>query len=374
MPLTFRRLPSPSNPEGILVSSLSLGTSAQGGCFKSNTSDDEGVAVVVNALRSGINLIDTAPWYGQGRAERVIGRALAEAGIHRSTINIHTKAGRYEKELQHMFDFSAERTLRSIDESIARMHCGYLDCIQVHDPEYAPSIDILVSQTLPAMKKAQDAGKVKRIGLTGFPLSLHKEILERIELAPQHGRVQIDSCLLYTHYTLHDTSLLTDLLPFLHHRNIACINASPLCMGLLTRQGPPQWHPAPLDIREACRAASDYCAEKGVEIETLAVAFSLSAGGVEHAHHTSEMIATTLCSHENVRELKKNIEIASDTFHLSPLEQHVLCEIRTRFFLPLHNASWEGEEPRRYKAMMDSIARGEQVHGSLSTVVANESR
>jgi L-galactose dehydrogenase len=110
------------------VSVLGFGASALGGVFHDVT-DEECIAVVHTALKSGINVIDTAPWYGQGRSEEMLGKALK--GIPREAYMLNTKVGRYEQEVENMFDFSAERITRSVDESLARMGVDYIDCIQV---------------------------------------------------------------------------------------------------------------------------------------------------------------------------------------------------------------------------------------------------
>jgi aryl-alcohol dehydrogenase-like predicted oxidoreductase len=66
-----------------------------------------------------------------------------------------------------MFDFTAERVTASVETSLRRMGVSYLDAIQIHDPEFAPSIEIIVNETLPALVKLREAGKVKMIGMTG---------------------------------------------------------------------------------------------------------------------------------------------------------------------------------------------------------------
>ena len=65
---------------------------------------------------------------------------------------------------------SAERTLRSVDESLARMGVEYVDVIQVHDMEFAPNLNIILNETLPALKKVKEQGKARYIGITGYPL------------------------------------------------------------------------------------------------------------------------------------------------------------------------------------------------------------
>lgn len=81
------------------------------------------------ALQTGINYIDTAPWYGQGKSEEIYGLALKN--IPRSAYYIGTKIGRYELQQDKMFDFSAEKTRQSIEKSLALLGLDYVDVIQV---------------------------------------------------------------------------------------------------------------------------------------------------------------------------------------------------------------------------------------------------
>lgn len=98
----------------------------------------------------------------------------------RKAYYIATKACRYLPEILETFDFSYERTLKSIDESLERLGLTYVDVIQVHDMEFAPNVDIIVKQTLPAMQRAKELGKVRHIGLTGYPLKIHRDVLARV--------------------------------------------------------------------------------------------------------------------------------------------------------------------------------------------------
>ena len=119
------------------------------------------------------------------------------------------------------------------------------------------------------MSQAREEGKVRFVGITGFPLGIHRHMIE-------NSPVKIDTCLSYCHYSMNDTSLLTDLLPFLKEQGVALINASAISMGLLSSRGPPGWHPATPQIKKTCQEACDYCTAKGVDLSKLALHFSLS--------------------------------------------------------------------------------------------------
>jgi len=143
------------------VSYLGLGASAFGSVFRP-TDDTESCEVVDKLLQSGINYIDTAPWYGHGKSERVLGEALKN--IPREAYYIATKVGRYDPQPDKMFDFTYERTVKSIDESLERLGLPSVDLLQVHDVEFSPSIDLILNETLPALQKAKDEGKTRYIG------------------------------------------------------------------------------------------------------------------------------------------------------------------------------------------------------------------
>lgn len=145
----------------LYTSYLGFGASSLGSVFRA-TDDLEACEVVKLAMKSGINYIDTAPWYGHGKSEKVLGNALKE--IPREVYYIATKVGRYHPNPAEMFDFSYDRTMASVDESLERLGLSYVDLIQVHDIEFAPSLDIVVNETLLALQKIKEQGKARYIG------------------------------------------------------------------------------------------------------------------------------------------------------------------------------------------------------------------
>jgi aryl-alcohol dehydrogenase-like predicted oxidoreductase len=217
-------------------------------------------------------------------------RSTATA-IRRSDLIVNTKVGRYEADPPRQFDFTREATLASVRRSLERLRTPYVDVLQLHDPEFAPSLDVLVEQTVPAMLEAQSLGWCRRLGLTGYPMSVQRQILVRTMEA--YGRNVWDQCLVYSHFNLHDTSLFyhpasarsrifagrggegeggadsdraekepqhdadeRSLAACCRNRGIRITAAAPLSMGLLTRPGPPPWHPASDELKEACREAA----------------------------------------------------------------------------------------------------------------------
>lgn len=227
-----------------------------------------------------------------------------------------------------MFDFSAERTLQSVDESLQRLGLEYIDIIQVHDMEFAPSLDIVINETLPALQKLKDSGKVKFIGITGYPLENFRTVIQR-------SAVNIDTVLTYCRCTLHDTELL-DYMEFFKKHGLGVVNASPISMGLLSNRGPPVWHPAGESVRSKCKQAADYCQEQGVDISKLALHFTLEM----------EDIPTTLVSTASFQNLQKNIDAVSEK--LTDVERSCMQYILENIFKPSGNLSWEGVEVTKY--------------------------
>ena len=90
---------------------------------------DEAIATVHKALKAGINYIDTAPFYGQGRSEEILGMTLKN--VPRSAYYLATKVGRYENNYEGMFDYSAKKTRESVEKSLQLLGVDYVDIIQV---------------------------------------------------------------------------------------------------------------------------------------------------------------------------------------------------------------------------------------------------
>ena len=238
-----------------------------------------------------ITLLDTAPWYGHGTSEMVVGWALEEilaAGkIARRDLCVNTKIGRYEADPTQQFDFSRTKTLESAKTSLERLSCDYIDVLQLHDPEFSPSLDILLKETIPALVECRSKGWCRALGLTGYPLEVQYQILQAsLEMYGSEASNKIwDQALTYGHFNLHDSSLVhrrvnpscESFADFCNQHTMGLLAAAPLSMGLLTNSENPEWHPANgSDLAEACRKAATICSDLGVDIATLALLFSMS--------------------------------------------------------------------------------------------------
>eukprot|EP00471_Norrisiella_sphaerica_P004324 CAMPEP_0184479896 /NCGR_PEP_ID=MMETSP0113_2-20130426/1434_1 /TAXON_ID=91329 /ORGANISM="Norrisiella sphaerica, Strain BC52" /LENGTH=343 /DNA_ID=CAMNT_0026858061 /DNA_START=356 /DNA_END=1387 /DNA_ORIENTATION=- len=338
--MRYRKLGSrcvSKNGEPMNVSILSMGASAFGGVYGTETIEEDCVQLTHEAIKSGMNLVDCAAWYGHGKAEEVLGKALN--GIPREAYYLNTKVCRYDPEVTQMFDWSYDRTLKAIDDALVRMDVDYIDCIQVHDPEFAPSIDTVITNVFPAFVEAKRQGKVRQIGATGYPLKVLKDQIEGAEAAG----IEINTCLSYCHYTLHDSSLVSDLIPYLNEKGVGLINASPISMGLLSNRGPPVWHPAPAKLKDLAREASEFCVKNGVDIGRLCLQHSLR----------EESIPTTLVSTRSLERMRANLRHCHELGQLSEKEEEVLKYLVNDLFGPHGNMDWVGVEVAKYWRKMD---------------------
>ena len=201
----------------------------------------------------------------------------------------------------------------SIDESLGRMGVEYVDIIQSHDNEYG-DLDQVVNETIPALRKLQQSGKARFVGVTGYPLKIFSYILSRVE---------VDSILSYNHYSINDTTL-TELLPFLESKNVGIISASPVSQGLLTNQGTPAWHPAPERVKILCAQAAAYCREQGSDISKLAMQFALA----------NPRIATTLVGTASPINITKNAQWIDE-----PIDHPLLAKVQ-EILRPIQDETW----------------------------------
>ena len=250
---------------GLKLSIISMGGSGYGRVY-GRYNEKAAIEGVRFSLDKGVNYFDTAPWYGQGVSETFLGKALH--GIERSKYYIGTKVGRYERNVPLMFDFSKTKVISSVQNSLKRLQVDYVDLLQIHDVEFAPTVDYLVNETLPALKEVQAQGLCRYIGITGYPISILKKVIEE-------SHTNIDTVLSYCRLSLNDWALLHDF-DFFDSRGIGVINASPLSMGLLAPGSFQAWHPANEEIKQACFKAVEFCNENDVDISRIALNYSTS--------------------------------------------------------------------------------------------------
>jgi L-galactose dehydrogenase len=294
------------------LSLVGFGGATLGNVF-GNIDPSEAIRAVHLAVDSGINFFDSSPYYGTTLSETRLGEALAG---RRERVVLATKCGRYGMD---DFDFSARRVVSSMDESLRRLQTDYIDLFQVHDVEFG-DVEQILHETLPALRQLQQQGKARYIGITGFPPKLLRRMAEA---------VPVDSILTYCHYNLINTAMDGVLAGFAKERGIGLINASGLCMGLLTEQGPPAWHPAPQEARDAARKAVEFCRAHGVALPELALRFCL-----DHP-----FVSSTLIGMSTTREVETSLKLLRIT-----TDKELLAQVEG-ILAPVFNCEWPSGRP-----------------------------
>jgi aryl-alcohol dehydrogenase-like predicted oxidoreductase len=200
------------------VSRVALGTWAMGGWMWGGTDERESIATIRAAVDQGINLIDTAPVYGFGVSEQIVGKAIADAGL-RSQVVIATKVGLEWHDGKVYRNATRNRIMREIDESLRRLRTDYIDIYQVHWPD--PLVPI--EETAEAMQKLYVQGKIRAVGVSNFsPMQMTR--FRRV--APLH--------VLQPPYNLFERAIEAEILPYCRANNIATFGYGALCRGLLS--------------------------------------------------------------------------------------------------------------------------------------------
>jgi L-galactose dehydrogenase len=244
---------------GLDLSVLAFGASSLGAEFRP-IDVGEALRCVEVALDRGLNFIDTAAYYGRGMSEVMLGRVLPS--LPRDSYILSTKLGRYAP--QH-FDFSARRVAESIDISLERMGIEYLDIVFCHDIEFV-DLNQIVEETIPALRKEVEKGKVRFIGVSGYPMKIFTEMMKRADL---------DVVLTYNHYTLQNDMALALVEPC-RQQGVGLINAAPFSARLLSSDPLPVWHKATPQVREVAARAAAHCVSRGSDIAKLALQYSVA--------------------------------------------------------------------------------------------------
>ena len=200
------------------VSRVALGTWAMGGWMWGGTDARASVATIRAALEQGINLIDTAPVYGFGVSEEIVGEALAVAGLRARTL-IATKVGLEWRDGKVYRNATRARIMQEIEDSLRRLRTDYIDIYQVHWPD--PLVP--VEETADAMRTLYQQGKIRAIGVSNFSVA-QMEAFRRV--APLH--------VLQSPYNLFERAIEAEILPYCRASGIATFGYGALCRGLLS--------------------------------------------------------------------------------------------------------------------------------------------
>jgi aryl-alcohol dehydrogenase-like predicted oxidoreductase len=204
---------------GISCSRICLGTWAIGGWMWGGTEEQESIRTIQAALDKGITMIDTAPVYGFGRSEEIVGKAL-RGYLPRDRFVLATKAGLEWTEDGKVFrNSSRERILKEVDDSLRRLQVEYIDLYQIHWPDPLVAIE----ETAQVMAELLKAGKIRAIGVSNYTPA-QMEAFRKV--APLHA--------VQPPYNLFERQIEQDVLPYAKEHGIAVLAYGAICRGLLS--------------------------------------------------------------------------------------------------------------------------------------------
>ena len=331
------RTPSPMltrqiGTSGIKASAIGLGTWAIGGWMWGGTDEAESIAGIRASLDAGVTLIDTAPAYGLGRSEEIVGTAIAG---RRDEVTLVTKCGLvwHTDKGRHFFDqdgkpvhryLGPESIRHELDESLRRLRTDYIDLYITHwqDPTTP------VSETLGALEDLKRAGKIRAIGASN---------LSRADLAAYLAAGQLDA--IQEQYSMVHRDIEEDLLPVCIEKGVSVLSYSSLALGLLTGQIGPDRTFAGDDLRnndprfsvENRRKAALFANEiapiaraRGVSTAELVIAWTLGQPG----------ITFSLCGARNPAQARENAR--AGTIALTRTEQLDITAAMSRHLKGIH--------------------------------------
>jgi aryl-alcohol dehydrogenase-like predicted oxidoreductase len=189
-----------------------------GGLMWGGSDEQEAIRTIHAALESGINLIDTAPVYGFGKSEEIVGRALAEHG-RREDVVIATKVGLEWRDGSVFRNSSRERIFREVEDSLRRLRTSYIDIYQVHWPDGLVPIE----ETAEAMALLHWQGKIRAIGVSNYS---PQQMEQFRTVAPLY--------VVQSPYNLFEREIERDVLPYARETRLGVLAYGALCRGLLS--------------------------------------------------------------------------------------------------------------------------------------------
>jgi aryl-alcohol dehydrogenase-like predicted oxidoreductase len=336
---------------GLLVSELCLGTVPFGiekgsewahlGALGQNEAD----AMVRTAVDAGINFIDTANVYAEGRSEEVVGQALRNLGIPRSEMVIATKVFGRVKEAPNQFGASRFHIMDQVKASLRRLQLDHIDLYQLHGWDVGTPIE----EPLRAMEDLVRQGYVRYVGVSNWAAW---QIMKGLGIADRRGFDRIQSVQAY--YSIAGRDLERELVPMMESEGVGLMIWSPLASGLLSgkynRDGsgaggrratfdfPPVDKDRAFDIIDVMRPLAE---ARGVSVAQIALAWLL-----HQPHVTSIIIGAT-------RQDQLTDNIAATEVKLTPEELAALDRISA---LPPEYPGWMLTRHSRYRK---ELAKGD---------------
>jgi aryl-alcohol dehydrogenase-like predicted oxidoreductase len=202
----------------LISSRIALGTWAMGGWMWGGTDQKESIRTIHAALDQGINLLDTAPVYGFGRSEEIVGEALRQRGRRESTI-LATKVGLDWTNGKIERNSTRQRILQELEDSLRRLQTDYVDIYQVHWPD--PLVPI--EETAATLRELYERGRIRAIGVSNYS---PEEMARFRAVAPLHT--------IQPPYNLFEREIERSVLPFALGRGLTSLTYGALCRGLLS--------------------------------------------------------------------------------------------------------------------------------------------
>jgi aryl-alcohol dehydrogenase-like predicted oxidoreductase len=200
------------------TSRIGLGTWAIGGWMWGGTDEAQSIATIRAAVEHGITLIDTAPVYGFGRSEEIVGKALAQGGL-RSQVQIATKVGLGWRDGAVYRDSRPAHLRREIEDSLRRLRTDVIDLYQVHWPDFETSIE----ETADTLRDLRREGKIREIGVSNYS----PEQMDAFRAVASLEAVQ-------SPYNLFEREIESDVLPYAKQTGLTVVSYGALCRGLLS--------------------------------------------------------------------------------------------------------------------------------------------
>ena len=200
------------------TSRIGLGTWAIGGWQWGGTDEAVSIATIRAAVDRGVTLIDTAPVYGFGRSEEIVGKALAEGGL-RQQVQIATKVGLAWQEGVIYRDSRPARLRREIEDSLRRLRTDVIDLYQVHWPD----LETPLAETARTLEDLRREGKIRAIGVSNFSPAQ----MDTFRAAAPLAAVQPP-------YNLFEREIEADVLPYAQRTGLTVLSYGALCRGLLS--------------------------------------------------------------------------------------------------------------------------------------------
>ncbi len=216
------------------VSRIALGTWAIGGWMWGGTDEKNAISTIHHALGMGINIIDTAPVYGFGKSEEIVGKALKQYG-NRDRVVIATKVGLNWKDQQVFRDSSRDRIKKEIEDSLKRLQVDYIDLYQVHWPDSKTPI----AETAQILGELLKEGKIRAIGVSNYSV---EEMETFQKTAPLHSA--------QPPFNLFEKEAEGTILAYCKSKHLATLGYGALCRGLLSGKMRPDTQFQGDDIRK----------------------------------------------------------------------------------------------------------------------------